>query len=230
MPIELTKLPPGLVDLYKTARVSLDKHRLGGERAAVYLVIDHSRSMSRYFKDGSVQALAERVLALAAHFDDDGTVPVIFFDTTARPAVEIELTNYTGSIDRIKSTAGPMGATDYAAAMRAVIDHHQGRGPAFVVFQTDGAPTSKRETTEVLCEAAKLPIFWQFIGFGDDEFAFLRRLDDLPVPARRMIDNAGFFPAGLEPQSVPDEVLYDNLMSEFPSWLRAARTAGVLSA
>jgi len=59
--IDLTKLTataPGLVDLYKTARVSLDKHRLGGERAAVYLVIDHSRSMSRYFKDGSVQALA----------------------------------------------------------------------------------------------------------------------------------------------------------------------------
>ena len=232
MAIDLTKLTataPGLVNLYKSARVSLDKHRLGGERAAVYLVIDHSRSMNRYFKDGSVQALAERVLALAAHFDDDGTVPVIFFDTTARPAVEIELTNYAGSIDRIKATAGAMGATDYAAAMRAVIDHHRGTGPAFVVFQTDGAPTSKRETTEVLCAAAKLPIFWQFIGFGDDEFAYLRRLDDLPVPAKRIVDNAGFFPAGLEPQAVPDDVLYDNLMSEFPSWLAAARAAGVIS-
>jgi hypothetical protein len=231
VPIDLTKLTataPGLVSLYKTARVSLDKHRLAGERAAVYLVIDHSRSMSRYFKDGSVQALAERVLALAAHFDDDGTVPVIFFDTTARAAVEIEVTNYQGSIDRIKATAGTMGATDYAAAMRAVIDHHKGGGPAFVVFQTDGAPTSKRETTEVLCAAAALPIFWQFIGFGDDEFAYLRRLDDLPVPAKRVVDNAGFFPAGLEPQAIPDDVLYDNLMAEFPSWLAAARAAGIL--
>src|SRR5688572_22967016 len=100
MPIELTKLQaaaPGLVDLYKKAQVSLDKHRLVGERAAVYLVIDHSRSMNRYFKDGSVQGLAERVLALAAHFDDDGAVPVIFFDTTARPAVEISVTDYAGS-------------------------------------------------------------------------------------------------------------------------------------
>ena len=109
MAIDLTKLTataPGLVDLYKTARVSLDKHRLGGERAAVYLVIDHSRSMSRYFKDGSVQALAERVLALAAHFDDDGTVPVIFFDTTARQPVDISVYDYAGSIDRIKASAG----------------------------------------------------------------------------------------------------------------------------
>lgn len=228
MPIDLTKAAPSFVNLYKTARVSLDKHRLGGERAAVYLVIDHSRSMGRYFKDGSVQALAERVLALAAHFDDDGTVPVIFFDTTARAAVEISVTDYAGSIDRIKAGAGAMGATNYAAAMRAVIDLHKGRGPAFVVFQTDGAPTSKRETTEVLCEAAKLPIFWQFIGFGDDEFAYLRRLDDLPVPSKRVVDNAGFFPAGLEPQRVPDDVLFDNLMSEFPQWLAAARGAGIL--
>lgn len=226
--MDLTKVAPGLVSLYKTARVSLDKHRLGNQRAAVYLVIDHSRSMSRYFKDGSVQALAERVLALAAHFDDDGTVPVIFFDTTARPAVDIDVAGYQGSIDRIKAGAGPMGATNYAAAMRAVIEHHRQPGPAFVVFQTDGSPTSKRETTEVLCEAAHLPIFWQFIGFGDDEFAYLRRLDDLPVPSKRIVDNAGFFPAGPEPQSVPDDVLYDNLMAEFPSWLAAAREAGVL--
>jgi hypothetical protein len=43
-----------------------------------------------------------------------------------------------------------------------------------------------------------------------------------------MLDNAGFFPAGPEPQSVPDSVLYDNLMSEFPEWLAAARKAGVI--
>jgi hypothetical protein len=231
MPIELTKLQataPGLVDLYKKARVSLDKHRLGGERAAVYLVIDHSRSMSRYFKDGSVQGLAERVLALAAHFDDDGTVPVVFFDSDARQSVEISVYDYAGSIDRIKAAAGKMGSTDYAAAMRAVIALHKGPGPAFVVFQTDGAPNSKREATEVLCDAARLPIFWQFIGFGDDEFAFLRRLDELPVPAKRVVDNAGFFAAGIEPTSIPDGQLYDSLMAEFPSWLADARAAGIV--
>src|SRR5262245_65676303 len=95
--------------------------------------------MSRYFKDGSVQALAERVLALAAHFDDDGTVPVIFFDTTARPAVDISVYDYAGSIDRIKAAAGTMGSTNYAAAMRAVIEQHKGPGPAFRVVQRGGA-------------------------------------------------------------------------------------------
>jgi hypothetical protein len=229
--IDFTKLQaaaPGLVDLYKTARVSVDKHRLGAVRAAVYLVIDHSRSMSKFFRNGSVQALAERVLALAAHFDDDGTVPVLFFDSTARAPVDISVTDYAGSIDRIKAAAGSMGSTNYAAAMRAIIDLHGDRGPAFVLFQTDGAPNSRREATEVLCAAARLPIFWQFVGFGDDEFAYLRKLDELPVPAKRVVDNAGFFPAGKDPMSIPDATLYDALMSEFPQWLVAARQAGVL--
>jgi hypothetical protein len=231
VPIELSKLQaaaPDLVNLYKSAQVSLDKHRLGGIRAAVYLVIDHSRSMNRFFKDGTVQALAERVLALAAHFDDDGTVPVIFFDTIAHAPVDISVLDYAGSIGRIKASAGAMGSTNYAAAMRAVIDLHGNSGPAFVVFQTDGAPNSKRETTEVLCAAAHLPIFWQFIGFGDDEFAYLHKLDELPVPAKRVVDNAGFFPAGKDPRSIPDATLFDALMGEFPQWLHAARAAGIV--
>jgi hypothetical protein len=228
MAIDMTKT--GLVDLYKTAKVSLDKHRLGGVRAAVYLVIDHSGSMRGYFKDGSVQALAERVLALAAHFDDDGVVPVIFFDSHARKPVPISVTDYEGAIDGIKAHAGTMGSTNYAAAMRAVIEAHgASREPAFVIFQTDGAPNSKGETTKVLCEASKLPIFWQFVGFGADEFKYLRKLDELPVPKMRVVDNAGFFPAGKEPRKVPDAVLYDNLMNEFPQWLAAARAAGIVT-
>jgi hypothetical protein len=221
---------PDLVSLYKSAKVCLDKQGLVGERAAVYLVVDHSGSMRPFFRDGSVQALAERVLALAAHFDDDGVVPVIFFDTVAHPAVEVSVRAYAGAIDAIRSRIARMGVTDYAAAMQAVIDHYQGSGstdPAYVVFQTDGSPTSRRAATKVLCEAARLPIFWQFVGFGDDEFAYLRRLDELSVPQKRVIDNAGFFAAGPAPKAVGDAHLYDRLMAEFPQWLRDARVAGI---
>jgi len=232
MPLELTKMQavaPGLVDLYKAAAVILDKHGLAGVRAAVYLVIDHSGSMRRYFKDGSVQALAERVLAAAAHFDDDGTVPVIFFDTVAHPAVEVSLADYGGAMERIRAGIARMGQTDYAAAMRAVLDHYRASGataPAYVVFQTDGAPTSRTAATATLSAASRLPIFWQFIGFGDDDFAYLRKLDEL---AGRVVDNAGFFTAGAQPRAMRDDELYDRLMSEFPQWLAAARAAGIVA-
>ncbi|HEY5836045.1 vWA domain-containing protein [Streptomyces sp.] len=236
MPISLQKVEetaPGLVGLYKQAAMSLEKHRLSGERAAVYLVLDRSGSMRAFYRDGSVQHLAEQTLGLAAHFDDDGTVPLVFFSTEVDGVAEVSLTAYTGRINKLNEAYGHMGRTNYAAAMEAVIDHYQQSGataPAFVVFQTDGGPSNKGEATDVLCRAARLPIFWQFVGFGEDEFRFLRRLDELPVPAKRVVDNAGFFTAGTHPQGISDARLYDELTAEFPEWLKAARDKGIVRA
>ncbi|MGA6154386.1 vWA domain-containing protein [Stenotrophomonas sp. NPDC087984] len=222
---------PGLVSLYKTAAVSLAKHGADGQRAAVYLVLDRSGSMRPYYRDGSVQHLTEQTLALAANLDDDGIVPVVFFSTEIDGTAEISLDAYRDRISPLHDSMGHMGRTNYHVAMQAVIDHYQSSGaddPAFVVFQTDGSPTSKAAAEHVLCTAAKLPIFWQFIGFGKDEFRFLHRLDDLPVPKRRIVDNAGFFAAGPTPKGLSDAALYDQLLHEFPQWLAAARSAGVL--
>jgi hypothetical protein len=222
---------PGLVSLYKTAAVSLEKHRVSGERAAVYLVLDRSGSMRPYYRDGSVQHLAEQTLALAANLDDDGVVPVVFFSTDIDGTADISLDAYRNRINPLHDSMGHMGRTNYHVAMQAVIDHYESSGaddPAFVVFQTDGSPTSKAAAEHVLCTAAKLPIFWQFVGFGDDEFRFLHKLDDLPVPSRRVVDNAGFFAAGPSPKAHSDADLYDHLLNEFPLWLTAARAAGIL--
>ncbi|MDI2132098.1 vWA domain-containing protein [Yinghuangia seranimata] len=222
---------PGLVSLYKAAGVSLEKHRLAGVRAAVYLVLDRSGSMTSFYRDGSVQSLAERVLAAAAHFDDDGVVPVVFFDSKAHKVQEISLSDYQGRIGKLHQSLGHMGTTNYVAAMEAVINHYEDCGatdPAYVVFQTDGAPNNAKHAEKVLCKAAGLPIFWQFVGFGKDDFKFLHRLDELPAPRYRVVDNAGFFEAGPDPRRMSDETLYDQLMIEFPEWLQSARRAGVL--
>ncbi|MGW1881829.1 vWA domain-containing protein [Streptomyces sp. NPDC001970] len=225
---------PALVSLYKTAGVSLEKHGLRGQRVAVYLVVDYSGSMKPYYKDGSVQALADRVLGLSANLDDDGSVPVVFFSTDIDAETEIALADHEGRIDRIVAGLGHMGKTSYHAAMDAVIDHYLDSGstaPALVVFQTDGGPINKLAAERYLCKAAKLPLFWQFIGFGDPgsrQFEFLRKLDELAVPAKRPVDNAGFFHAGQDPRRVPDAELYDRLVAEFPSWLAAARAQGIV--
>ncbi|MEU0689273.1 vWA domain-containing protein [Streptomyces uncialis] len=222
---------PGLVSLYKTAAVSLAKREVVGQRAAVYLVLDRSGSMRPYYRDGSVQHLAEQTLALAANLDDDGTVPVVFFSTGIDGTAEIGLDAYENRINLMHESMGHMGRTNYHMAMQAVIDHYESSGatdPAFVVFQTDGSPTSKAAAEHVLCTAARLPIFWQFVGFGDDRFHFLRKLDELPVPGRRVVDNAGFFAAGTSPKALSGDVLYDRLLDEFPQWLASARSAGIV--
>ncbi|TFE56788.1 VWA domain-containing protein [Streptomyces sp. ICN441] len=231
---KIEETAPALVSLYKSAGVSLAKHGLSDRRAAVYLVIDYSGSMRPYYQDGSVQALADRVLGLAAHLDDDGRVPVVFFSTDIDAETDVELAGHEGRIERIVAGLGHMGRTNYHLAMDAVIDHYLDSGatePALVVFQTDGGPSNRAAAERYVCRAAKLPMFWQFIGFGDPgsrQFDFLRRLDDLAVPAKRPVDNAGFFHAGRDPRRLSDEELYDHLVSEFPEWLATARASGIV--
>ncbi|MFE9793437.1 VWA domain-containing protein [Streptomyces goshikiensis] len=227
---------PALVSLYKSAGVSLRKYGLEGGRAAVYLVLDYSGSMRRYYEDGSMQALADQVLGLSAHLDDDGRVPVVFFSTDIDAIAEISLAGHAGRVTEIAAGLGHMGKTAYHLAMDAVIDHYLDSGatdPALVVFQTDGGPVNKLAAERYLCKAARLPLFWQFVGFGNthsSQFDFLRRLDELPVPGRRVVDNAGYFHAGPDPRTVPDGELYDRLVAEFPAWLAAARGAGIVRA
>jgi len=231
---KIEETAPALVSLYKTAGASLTKHGLDGLRAAVYLVVDYSGSMRPYYDDGSVQALADRVLGLSAHLDDDGIVPVVFFSTDVDAVTDIALADHRGRIERIVSGLGHMGRTSYHLAMDAVIDHYLDSGstaPALVIFQTDGGPVSRLAAEKYLCKAARLPLFWQFVGFGDPnskQFDYLRRLDDLAVPTKRVVDNAGFFHAGGNPSGVSDADLYDRLVGEFPQWLTAARTQGIV--
>ncbi|MGE7388337.1 VWA domain-containing protein [Streptomyces sp. NPDC004126] len=237
--IDLRKIEetaPALVNPYKSAGASLSKHGLRGGRACVYLVLDYSGSMRPYYDDGSVQAFADRILGLSAHLDGDGRVPVVFFSTDVDAVEEVTLAGHEGQVTAMAARLGHMGKTSYHLAMDAVIDHYLDSGsadPALVVFQTDGGPVNKLAAERYLCKAARLPLFWQFVGFGNTrstQFDFLRRLDELPVPGKRIVDNAGYFHAGPDPRTVPDAELYDRLVAEFPAWLAAARTAGIVRA
>ncbi|MGW8503733.1 VWA domain-containing protein [Streptomyces sp. CLCI03] len=225
---EVRRAAPGLVNLYKAAQVSLTKSGVMGQRAAVYLVLDHSGSMSRFYRDGTMQHLAEQVLGLSVNLDDDGTVPLMFFSNGVDLVADLNLENYRGRIERLHAPLD-WGGTCYTPAMLAVIEHYRATGsrdPAFVVFQTDGEPFDRKATRELLRRASALPIFWQFVGFGSSrDLRFLRSLDTLD---RRTVDNAGYFAAGQQPAARSDAELYDRLMKEFPDWLKAARAAGVL--
>ncbi|MFF1778867.1 VWA domain-containing protein [Streptomyces virginiae] len=225
---KVRRAAPGLVNLYKAAQVSLTKSGVMGQRAAVYLVLDHSGSMSRFYRDGTMQHLAEQVLGLSVNLDDDGTVPLMFFSNGVDLVADLNLENYRGRIERLHAPLD-WGGTCYTPAMLAVIEHYQATGsrdPAFVVFQTDGEPFDRKATRELLRRASALPIFWQFVGFGSSrDLRFLRSLDTLD---RRTVDNAGYFAAGQQPAARSDAELYDHLMKEFPDWLKAARAAGVL--
>ncbi|WP_202236982.1 VWA domain-containing protein [Actinacidiphila reveromycinica] len=222
-----SEAPSDLVSLIKTAAVSLEKTGLSGQRAAVYLVLDHSGSMTSFYRSGAVQRLAEQALGLSANLDDDGTVPVVYFGSRAEDPIDVRVDNYAGIIDRTHPSVR-WGSTDYAAAMRAVVAEHRASGatvPALVIFQTDGSPDNQGDAERELRNASNQPIFWAFVGFGNN-IHFLEQLDEL---RGRAVDNASFFHAR-DPRNVTDAQLYDGITREYAAWLTAATTAGIVHA
>ncbi|MGP4119758.1 VWA domain-containing protein [Psychrobacter aquimaris] len=223
---------PKLVNLAKKATVSLEKRQLQQLTAKVALVLDASGSMNRQYKKGRVQEVVNRLLPLAVSFDDDQALDCWAFARDPQYLGEIGLSNYDGFIDNAhggwrKWALGPR-VNNEAEVMKAVTEFYQKDGldvPIYVLFISDGGVSDNRGITRVMTEAAKLPIFWQFVGLGGRGYGILKKLDDM---TGRVIDNCDFFELD-DLDDMSEEALYENMLEEFPMWLKEAREIGLIA-
>lgn len=248
---KIAQSAPQLVNLVKSAAVSLEKAGLAQHTAKVCLVLDISGSMSSLYSKGLVQRFAERILALGCRFDDDGEIDVFLFGRNVHRGAPMGLSNWPNYIKQAIQKHPLEGDTRYGAAIEAVRRHYfpdgggaerktavKGEVPVYVMFVTDGSTSDKPLTERQLRWASKEPIFWQFMGIGkgrksrskglldfaDSDFPFLEKLDELDG---RLVDNADFFSVS-SPDEHSDAVLFDLLMNEYPGWVRQARTHGLI--
>ncbi|MGF0318408.1 vWA domain-containing protein [Nocardia fluminea] len=215
----------------EVAKVLIDKSAFG-VRARVVLVIDKTGSMEKMYRGGTVHRVVERMIPVATQLDDDGVLEAYLYALTYLKLPDITVAGaeqWAQTYLHLKGTHQGLdynaigGRNDELPIMRAVIETLT--EPTLVLFFTDGGFAKKREIAALMREAAHLPAFWQFIGLGTANFGVLRTLDELDG---RVVDNAGFFALD-DIDRISDAELYGRLLGEFPDWLRAARTAGILA-
>ena len=224
---------PVLVSLAKPIRVSLEKHRLSEVKAQVAFVLDASGSMTGQFKKGNVQAVLNRITALAVQFDDDGSMPVWGFAEKFKRYEDVTLDNVDGYIDRMQKDGkkgmweilpGLGGTNNEPPVLTDLIrEYRHSTLPVFIVFITDGGINKTREIKQKIVESSGCPMFFKFVGLGGSNYGILEKLDNL---GGRPVDNTHFFPID-NYERLSDEYLYDQLLVEFREWLDAARREGI---
>lgn len=230
--------------------VSLSKRGAAGVRARIVLVLDASGSMAFLYSRGVVADVVERMAAVAAQLDDDGEMQAWTFASNPARLPDLRLAELpewlrlhvrVGEISLFRRGRKPRkgleaGQVDMRtvgiqneeqkaiAEVRAYVRENPTPLPTLVLFFSDGGVYRDAAIEQELRAAVEEPVFWQFVGLGRSNYGVLERFDTLPG---RRVDNVGFFAVD-DISSVPDQELYDRLLSEFPSWITAAGHAGIL--
>lgn len=251
MALSLSKIEqeaPELLSLAKAASEVVSLRKLDGQKAKVALALDFSGSMRDSYNDGSMQRLAEKILALATQLDDDGAIDLFLFASDAEYVGEVTLKNFRNVIETITKKRR-MGTTNYTDLFRQLIKFYKlepketggvkglfkkntagkfspltspANEPVFVVFLTDGVPDNRTSAVQELIKASYAPVFWQFLSIGSESIQFLEKLDDLDG---RYIDNADYKPVG-NVDALSDSQLFTMLLDEYPAWVAEERKRG----
>lgn len=243
-----------MVNLDKLTReVNLLKKEMNivGQEAEVHAVIDMSGSMHPLFKNGTVQKVVDRAMAVGMGFDANKEIDVTVFGSNSKYAGSVNENNFFGYADRLFQKYDSLGATYYAKAIDTVVEHHfteqttTRKGgvlglfskksvetkaievlekPVYVLFFTDGDNHDKPATTQLIRDLSNKGIFFQFIGLGSSSFDYLEKLDNM---SGRVLDNANFF----QVRNIDDWTDHDilaKMMSEFAGWVPQARAKGFI--
>jgi stress response protein SCP2 len=239
--IDITKKAD--INLLKTkVDIVLKKKGISNVTARVALVLDISGSMLNQYTSGAVQAFLERIVPVASRLDDNQTLDVWFFGSTFKRTPSVREANVNGYIQeqcgglkrtllilKMPSLMKELGiGNNETLVIQDVIKKYTQENPSklptLIVFLSDGGVIDQQGIQKAIVDAAKYPIFWQFVGLAGSNYGILEKLDTMPG---RIVDNADFFHVD-DLSKITDETLYQRLLNEFPNWIKTAKSKNIL--
>lgn len=204
-----------LIDMSKGGKIDMTKHM-----ARVALAMDYSGSMSNLFVNGSIQDVITRLLPIALKFDDNGELESWLFSDNKERLDAVTINNYKNYVKKVMMNARmSMGGTNYAPVLKDIVKYYKdvepSEIPAFIIFITDGENWDTEQTNRIVKELSNYNMFVQFIGIGNENFKYLKSLDDM---RGRKYDNSGFT-AVKDMNQMTDEELYTEILRQYKNWL-----------
>lgn len=194
-----------MLDLQKgkeTLKLSLEKKGIMSVPSAdLAFVLDVSGSFDDEHRSGITQTLLERLVPWGMLFDPDQKLDVFTFSNGKSYAHHVgDITpetceNYVAS-KIVNRVPGYGCGTDYSYVLEKVLQNFgwltaggflgkvfgggKEKRRSIVLFVTDGASSDERECEKVLAdsEARKDEVYFLFIGIGNTNFPFLKRVAD----------------------------------------------------
>jgi len=210
------------------------------EVADFILILDASGSMWDEYRDGKVQDIVNRAAVLGLQFDDNESISAYAYATSPTRLPSLTASNYRSYVKDVTNNlrgstivSGIGYENDEPLIMRMVIDDVKAQlkpgtrvRPRYVFFLTDGGVDERKSRLieNLIIESSELPIFWEFVGLGDQNYGALTRFDDLKG---RKVDNSDFFKID-DYRRLSVEEFFGLMLTEYPEWQKKARAAGII--
>lgn len=214
-PIQVQKTAPVFVENISIPKQEPVKKQFQNLKVAIAL--DISSSMDNLYKNGTVQQVVEKLLAVALSISSNDQLDIWTFNDNAKRLNSVSKANFQNYVSNNGITSS--GGT---TVLNVLVDidkkyfQESANCNVFAIILTDG---DIGELQSFITNSYTKPVFWQFVGLGSD-FAKLNTLNSANK-------NVSFFSLN-DISTISDYDLYHKLLAEFPTWYKESETKGLI--
>ncbi len=204
------------------------------ENLQIVFALDYSNSMEKYengglelYSSGKIQEIINKIFAICDALTFEESIDLFLFEIKSiRLPKKIIKTNYDDYIEKEITNKFVMNGTNIHCVIEDIhekyVNELKNEKNVFVILITDGENStegSNERVKDYFQKHSGFPIFWQFVGLGEN-FDFLKEL-------LQIADNVAFFALN-DIKSVESDILLKRLTEKFPKWYEESKKNGLI--